>query len=43
VKLTHDPEVARRLIEGERSRNPALSEVQLLKRVIRRLQRERRR
>ncbi len=43
VKLTHDPDVARRLVEGERSREPELSEVQLLKRVLRRLQRDRRR
>ena len=43
VKLTHDPEVARRLIAGERSRHPELSDLALLRRVIRRLERDRRR
>lgn len=43
VKLTHDPKVAKRLLDGERSRHPDLSEIQLLRRVIRRLQRDRRR
>lgn len=41
IKLTHDPAVAKRLLDGERTRNPGLSEVELLKRVIRRLKRDR--
>jgi hypothetical protein len=42
-KMVSDPEVADRLIEGERERHPELGEVALLKKVIRRLERDKRR
>ena len=42
-KLVHDPSVAERLIASERERHPELNEKALLKKVIRRLQRDRRR
>jgi hypothetical protein len=43
VRLVHDRAVADRLIESERRRHPDLSDVDLLRRVIRRLRRDRRR
>ncbi len=39
-RLTHDSDVADRLLAKERERNPGLSEVALLKKVIRRLARD---
>jgi len=42
-KLTHDPEVADRLIHAESKRHPELDEADVLRRVIRRLERDRRR
>ncbi len=42
-RLTHDSDVADRLVAKERERNPGLSEVALLKKVIRRLARDRKR
>ncbi|HEY8427164.1 MAG TPA: hypothetical protein VIL20_02270 [Sandaracinaceae bacterium] len=42
-RLTHDPDVAERLVAKERERNPELSEVALLRKVIRRLTRDRER
>lgn len=42
-KMVSDPEVAERLIEGERERHPELGEVALLRKVIRRLERDKRR
>ena len=42
-KLTHDPAVAERLVEAERQRNPELDEASVLRRVIRRLGRDRHR
>jgi hypothetical protein len=43
AKMTHDPLVAERLIESERARHPELGERALLRKVIRRLERDRRR
>ncbi|HJL20240.1 MAG TPA: hypothetical protein RMH99_31525 [Sandaracinaceae bacterium LLY-WYZ-13_1] len=43
LRMTHDPGVAERLIERERERHPALGERALLAKVIRRLERDRRR
>lgn len=40
-KLTHDSDVTARLVAAERKRNPHLSESAILKRVIRRLRRDR--
>jgi hypothetical protein len=40
-RLTHDSDVADRLLSKERERNPELSEVALLEKVIRRLARDR--
>ena len=42
-KLVHDPSVAERLIASERERHPEMNEKALLKKVIRRLRRDRRR
>ena len=42
-RLTHDSDVAERLVAKERERNPGLSEVALLKKVVRRLARDRKR
>ena len=41
-KLTGDDSVVTRLIERERERHPELSEIALLKKVVRRLARDRR-
>ena len=41
LKLTHDPEVAKRLVDAARARHPELSEAALLRRVIRKLERDR--
>jgi len=41
-KLVHDPHVAHRLVEAERDRHPELAEAALLRKVIRRLERDRR-
>lgn len=41
-KLTGDDTVVSRLIERERARHPELSEIALLKKVLRRLARDRR-
>jgi len=43
ARMTHDPDVAERLIARERERHPELSERALLRKVIRRLERDRRR
>lgn len=43
LELVHDSSVAERLIESERERHPELGERALLKKVIRRLERDRRR
>jgi len=42
-KLTHDPDVAARLVRAEATRHPDLDEADVLRRVIRRLERDRRR
>lgn len=42
-KLVHDPSVAERLIASERERHPEMNERALLRKVIRRLERDRRR
>ena len=42
-KLVHDPLVAQRLVDAERDRHPGMSEAAVLKKVIRRLERDRRR
>lgn len=42
-RLTHDESVVQRLVAKERERHPELSEIALLKRVIRRLSRDRKR
>ena len=41
-KLVHDPSVAERLIDSERERHHELNERALLRKVIRRLERDRR-
>ena len=41
--LTHDAAVAERLVEAEAARHPELSEAEVLRRVVSRLERERRR
>lgn len=40
--LTHDPAVAERLVDAEAARHPELSEAEVLRRVISRLEGERR-
>ena len=40
-KLTHDAAVAERLVEAEMKRHPDLAEREILRRVIRRLERDR--
>lgn len=42
-EMVSDPQVAERLIDGERERHPELGEIALLKKVIRRLERDKRR
>ncbi|MGE0787589.1 MAG: hypothetical protein AB7S26_18080 [Sandaracinaceae bacterium] len=43
IRLTHDSDVAQRLVDRERERSPHLSHAKLIARVIRRLERDRRR
>jgi hypothetical protein len=42
-RLTHDPRASASLLERERARSPERSELELLRVVVRRLERERRR
>ena len=42
VGLTHDASVAQRLVSKERERHPELSELALLRKVLRRLESDRR-
>ncbi len=41
-RLTHDPRVVERLVSAERDRDPNASEESLLRKVLRRLKRDRR-
>lgn len=41
-KLTHDPLVADRLVSSERKRHPEMDEAAVIRRVIQRLERDRR-